>query len=143
MSDFFINLLFGHFFGDFVFQNKWMAVNKSASHFKCFVHCFIYTLCTCLFTGVWVPWWVALVFSSHFAIDRWSLADRWLALIKGRSLKDFYHYGHLNIPSADNKSEYQNYYTLRGSFTGLVYSVVDNTFHLAIGYYSWFWFIKV
>src|SRR6266404_5607070 len=94
----FINILFGHLFGDFIFQNKWMAVNKSASHFKCFIHCLIYTFFMCLFTQKWTLAWITLIFVSHFVIDRWSLADKWLLLIKGRALNDFLDNGHLSIP---------------------------------------------
>jgi len=131
----FANVLFGHLFGDFVTQNKWMAVNKSASHFKCFVHCLIYTFFMCLFTQKWTPMWIAVIFVSHFIIDRWSLADKWLLLINGRALTDFVKNGHREIPKGFTNKERTNYQILRGGFSGVVYTVVDNTFHLALAYY--------
>jgi len=142
--NYFANILFGHLFGDFVFQNKWMAVNKSASHFKCFVHCSIYTLCMCLFTWKWSPAWIGAIFITHFIIDRWSLADKWLLLIKGRALKEYIDFGHWNIPYSENPNgrnltqqmgQSLNYQILRGGFASVVYTVVDNTWHLAIAYY--------
>lgn len=147
MSTFFLNMLFGHLFGDFVFQNKWMAVNKSASHFKCLVHCGIYTACVALFTGVYQPLWLVVVFLSHFIIDRLSLADKWLKLIRGRSLEDFVWNGHKGLPDFSAESAYipnmvaaqKNYHMLRAAFAGVVYTVVDNTWHLAINYYSYVW----
>ena len=147
MSSFFINLLFGHLFGDFVFQNKWMAVNKSASHFKCLVHCTIYTLSVACFTSVWSLDWLGVVFLTHFLIDRWSLADKWLDFIGGRGLQDFVWTGHKSIPDLSDQSAYipnimaakENYRMLRAAFAGVVYTVVDNTWHMAINYYSYLW----
>ena len=45
----FVNLLFGHLVGDYLLQNKWIAMNKSGNTFKCFIHCIIYTFCVCTF----------------------------------------------------------------------------------------------
>ena len=132
MINYFANIIFGHLFGDFVFQNKWMAVNKSANHFKCAVHCTIYTICMCLFTWKWNISWIAVIWGTHFVIDRWSLADKWLLLIRGRALTDFIHHGHHEVPS---DKPFLNYVALRGGFSAVVYSVVDNTWHLAIAYY--------
>jgi len=104
--DLFASILLGHMVGDYLLQNKWMAMNKSASTLKCAVHCLVYTLAVVAFTtpffdrAVWLgatypDWrWVLAVFLSHFLIDRWSLADRWLGLIDGRSLRDFLANGH-------------------------------------------------
>lgn len=88
----------------------------------------------CLFTQTWNLSWITLIFVTHFIIDRWSLADKWLLLIKGRALSDFIDNGHLNIPEG-HTSYVNNYHILRGGFSGVVYTVVDNTFHLAIAYY--------
>jgi hypothetical protein len=143
-------ILIGHLFGDFVFQNKWMVMNKSASNFKCFIHCWIYMWCVGTATmGIIYNWkWFLIIFISHYPIDRWSLADKWLDLINGRSLKDFMEHGHENIPRKPlyflktmwGGRDYgmENYHALRGGFTSIVYTVVDNTFHLTlmlIGYY--------
>lgn len=138
--DFFASLVIGHLFGDYVFQNKWMAMNKGASTFKCVVHCLIYTATVTYATWTVVHgWgWSTLIFLSHFHIDRWSLADKWLDFINGRSLRDYILNGKRDIPQ---DLDAENYHALRGGFTALVYAVVDNALHLAIMWYGaqdWF-----
>ena len=130
----FTQLLFGHLFGDYVFQNKWMAVNKSASSFKSLVHCIVYTACICLFTQNFSILWALIVMLSHFPIDRFSIADAWLKLINGRSLSSFLENGDRDIPEQVN---WRNYHSLRGGFTSIVYTVTDNTMHLALMYFGY------
>jgi Protein of unknown function (DUF3307). len=130
------HLILGHLLGDFVLQNNWMAMRKGAKLFPCLVHCFIYTACVGFLTTL-NPYWLLVVFLSHFFIDRYSLADKWLKLINGRSLEVFIHFGHMGIPDSLPENEKQNYRILRGSFAALVYTAVDNTFHfilMALGY---------
>jgi hypothetical protein len=93
---FFERLLLAHVIGDYVFQNTWMASRKGAHYFPCLVHCLIYTLTICLFTS-FNPWWALIVFASHFPIDKWSLADKWLRLTRSRSLKTFLEHGHEGV----------------------------------------------
>src|ERR1035437_4695231 len=99
--NFFVALLVGHLFGDFMFQNKWMAMNKSGKWFPALVHCIIYSITVAAFTFYYTHSWVGwplVVFVTHFPIDYFGLPDKWLDLINGRSLKNFYHKGHLDIP---------------------------------------------
>lgn len=133
-------ILLGHLVGDYLFQNKWMAMNKSASHFKCLVHSAIYTLAVCAITlPVIQDWrWGLIVFVSHYPIDRWGLADRWLDLIHGRSLRDFLANGGKNVPYGMDAF---TYVPLRAGFTAVVYTVVDNTMHLILMLLGW-WLIK-
>jgi hypothetical protein len=134
--DFFAKLILGHLVGDYVFQNTWMAMNKSGSSFKCFIHCLIYTASVCLIMFDFRISWIVLVFLSHYFIDRYSLADKWLYFFKSRSLKDFLANGEKNIPEGDNKWKW-NYYGLRAGFTSFVYIATDNTFHLLLMYYGY------
>ncbi len=143
-SHYFISLLFGHLLGDFVFQNQWMAMNKSASSWKCLVHCVIYTACVELTAWADISpahrfWFPLFIFVTHFPIDRWSLADQWLLEINGRSLKGFIANGHKQIPNDLAADERLNYQILRGSFAGVVYTAVDNTFHFILMYYGGLW----
>ncbi len=132
MAKIFIGILLGHLVGDFLLQNKWMAVNKSASNFKCFVHVTLYTLSVMLFTVF--DWrWAVVIFVPHYLIDRYSLADKWLDLINGRSLRDFIINGKKDIPP---NLDSDNYRVLRGGFTALVYAVTDNTMHLICLWYG-------
>jgi hypothetical protein len=140
-TDFFATLVLGHLIGDFILQNKWMAMNKSASHFKCAVHCTLYTLAVTATTWPTIHSWIwsFFVFLSHYPIDRWSLADKWLNLIGGRSLDGFVEEGHAGIPVKpihSNDKKPLNYHILRGSFAGVVYTATDNTMHLVLMYYG-------
>ena len=98
-NEFFALLVMGHLVGDFLLQNKWMAMNKSKNTFKCIVHCLLYTLAVWGFTQHIVTsfYWPILIFVSHFPIDRWSLADKWLNLIGARSLPNFLQHGQENV----------------------------------------------
>jgi hypothetical protein len=140
MNEFFATLVLGHLIGDFLLQNKWMAMNKSASHFKCFVHCALYTLAVTVTTWPSLHGWLwsSLIFFSHYPIDRWSLADKWLDFIGGRSLNEFIETGHEKLPEQRYRHDQMpvNYHILRGGFSGVVYTAADNTMHLTLMYYS-------
>jgi hypothetical protein len=144
MAEFFVYLLLGHLLGDYVFQTNWMAMNKSASTWKCLVHCWVYTAWVFVFTipfisGGWLMGvlWFLFIFASHFPIDRWSLADKWMKFIDGRSLSEFMEKGYKNIPFEDYDDRFGHYYALRAGFTALCYAVVDNTFHLLIIFFGY------
>lgn len=132
MLTIFESLLLGHLVGDYLLQNNWMAQRKGAKLFPCVVHCLIYTVCVCLFTEWKNPLWYGVVFLSHFPIDRFSLADKWGKLIGGRSLTVFMNEGQQGIPTGLTDEQRENYVTLRGAFTALVYTVMDNTIHLLL-----------
>lgn len=130
-----INLLFAHLIGDFFLQPKAMAVKKGASNWIAAGHCAIYTLAIAVFTNF--GWrWLTFVFVSHFIVDRFSLADKWLQLIRGRDLANFYHNGEEDIPLTSHH-EMMNYRILRGAFSAIVYVIVDGTMHLASLYYAY------
>lgn len=135
-TDFFATLILGHLIGDYLLQNKWMAMNKTGSTWKCAIHCLIYTLAVTATTwpAIHNVFWSLLIFVSHFIVDRWSLADKWLDLINGRSLRDFLVNGKKEIPP---DYDFENYHALRGGFTALVYAVADNTLHLVTMYYGY------
>jgi hypothetical protein len=136
-----VGILLGHLVGDYLFQNNWMALTKNRNTFRCVIHCTIYTLSVCLFT-TWSPWWALLVFASHFPIDRFGLAERWLLLINGRAIREFVRAGHLDVPDklGLNPQERQNYIIVRGGFTAGVFAVVDNTMHLLLMVLGWWLF---
>lgn len=164
----FVNLLFGHLVGDFLLQPKSLAVKKSASNWICTLHVLIYTLSVGIFTNFNIIW-ILFVFVSHWVIDRFSLADCWLKLIRGRDLPGFIKNGDLDIPDfkekiaqewlvepgndklleeiirwpateQENESRRLHYKILRGAFAALVYTTVDATFHLIGMYYFFIWF---
>jgi hypothetical protein len=131
----FAALILGHLIGDYLLQTRGMAMNKTGNTLRCMFHCLVYTVAVSICTWPHINglWWSMLVFASHFPIDRWSLADKWLDFIDGRSLKHFMVHGKEDIPVS---MDYENYHSLRGGFTAVVYAVADNTMHLAIMWYG-------
>ena len=151
------NMLLGHFVGDYLLQNEWMALNKSrsGSFWPGFVHAVIYSITICVFMLDHRLSWLLVVFLSHYPVDRWSLAEGWLKLINGRTLEGFMRYGHHRLQSLPPKHEIknevdslihkstvpdmeENYRILRGSFHALVYAVTDNTIHILLMWSGWY-----
>lgn len=140
-ENFYINLLLGHLVGDYLLQNDWMALNKNKNELigigACLSHCIIYSLSVVIFTQIISLWWFILVFISHYFIDRYSLAEKWLRFYGSRSVDKFARNGaSLQIP---DKFDVMSCHILKGSFTALVYAVADNTMHLIlmIEVYKW------
>jgi hypothetical protein len=119
----FTAIILGHLFGDYMLQSKKMAIAKSERSVTgllwCALHCTIYTLAICVFTGQFQWWFVALVFASHFPIDRWSLGSKWLRFIGGR---DF-------VTAYDSNAKYRE---IDIAFSCFVYAIVDNTMHITL-----------
>jgi hypothetical protein len=129
-------LLLGHILGDFFFQPRWMAVNKSGSSTKTFLHCLVYTFCIAIFTN-FNPVWLLAVFIPHFIIDRFSLGDAWLDFVKSRPLKGFVTEGHKEIPDLKDANREENYRILKGAFSGICYVIVDNGMHIFSMLITW------
>ena len=127
------NLLLGHLVGDYLLQNNWMAENKhkhlGLGWLTCTVHCLLYTAAVCFFTWEFSLLWIVCVFLSHFIIDKFALAERYLKIINGRSIGTF-------LASRENQ-EYSPHIGLRASLVVLVYVVVDNTMHLLLMALAW------
>ena len=121
MADLFILAMLGHLVGDYLLQTKQMALRKSEQTwegiFFCCVHVLIYTIAVCALVNNFNPIVMALIFVPHWLIDHWSLADKWLGFIKGRTFK----------AAIESRSEYREFDV---AFTSIVYTVVDNTFHV-------------
>jgi len=70
----FAEIVLGHLMGDYLSQSKKMALMKSESGSEGLawrvLHCLIYTASVYLFLWMLNPLVVALVFLSHFPIDR-------------------------------------------------------------------------
>ena len=123
MFTIFEKILLGHLVGDYLFQPKKMAIEKSAKGLNglmwCLLHCLLYTTIICLFTSTVTPIKMFLIFMSHFPVDRWSLASKWLKVIKGRDFMIAY------------KSNAE-FHEIDLSFSTIVYVVVDNTIHMLL-----------
>lgn len=70
----FVAAMLGHFVGDYLFQNQWMATQKSfkgwPGHLACTVHVLLYTLAVLLFTGIHTWLFILAVAVPHWIIDR-------------------------------------------------------------------------
>lgn len=69
-----------HLIGDYCLQNQWMADNKTRRSWPCLVHCLLYTLPFLLLTRS--PAALAVIFVTHFLIDRFRLAGYWVRLYR-------------------------------------------------------------
>ena len=102
-------LLLGHLAGDYLLQTDWMAKNKSgndlAGWLAAFIHCILYTFAVCLFMSNFQLIWIAVVFCSHFFIDKFAFGKWYLKNIKGMEMDDYrreYH-GELHAGFTDGR----------------------------------------
>lgn len=110
--------MLGHLIGDYLLQPKTMALQKAKSSSWAILHVFLYTVAVCTMTWTWDIWVIGSIFIPHYLIDRYSFAGWYILRIKGRTFMGAY-------DSADGPL--RDYDIV---FTGIVYTVVDNTFHL-------------
>lgn len=87
-----VGAIVGHFVGDYLLQNDWMANNKKRKSLPCLVHVVLYTAAVMLFSG-WFTHQHALAITAaiaipHFIIDR-SHIPYWYMLAVGQ--KNFAH----------------------------------------------------
>lgn len=122
MAELFTLALLGHLVGDYLLQSQWMAFTKSQKGLRgfvaCTIHVFLYTLAVSLFLQTKDPLVWILIFIPHWIIDRWSLGEYWLRLIRGRTYKEI-------LSLSDGLSR-----DFKIAFYAPVYMVVDNTFHM-------------
>lgn len=80
------DLILAHLIGDYILQDDWMAANKRKSHLACLAHVTLYMLsivCVAQLSGPGgLPLWAyAFTAATHYAIDRYGLARRWMSLV--------------------------------------------------------------
>lgn len=123
MDSLFTRALLGHLMGDYLLQGRTMAIAKSQLGWKgigwCTSHAAIYTAACCLWLWTLNSVVIAGLFTSHWVIDRWSLARWWLNFIGGREIRRAYY-------------ATERFHEIDLIFSCLVYAVVDNTFHLMV-----------
>lgn len=100
-----------HLVGDYLFQNDWMAAEKTKNSGVAFAHASIYSM------PFWIVcasgWWM-LIFVTHFLIDRYRLAQYWIRLVNWRWDGD-------NFGYAEDKPKWMSVWLL---------IIVDNTLHI-------------
>lgn len=133
-------MVLGHLVGDYLVQNQWMALNKSKNTWTgwlaAIVHCVIYTAMVTTAIHNWDLLWIVIVFFSHFFIDKFSLAEKYMHYVKGFGMKDYVK-KELFCEKVKAKSNINRYDVLEGGFTSLVYTVTDNTMHIIIMYVAY------
>ena len=121
--------MLGHFVGDYLFQNQWMATGKSQKgfhgHLTCTIHVLLYTLAVALFTS-WNPLWLATIAIPHWIIDRWSLATYILKWKNGYTMHQVWKEAPLCAHPAPGELQ-QNVWKV--AFAAPVYIFNDNTLH--------------
>lgn len=114
--------MIGHLVGDYLLQSFKMAKIKSQKGLTgagwCTLHVLIYTASVCAFIESADPWVALSIFVPHWIIDRWSLGEFWLKLIKGRNME--------KILMMENGVERD----FAIAFYAPVYIAVDNTLHI-------------
>lgn len=69
--------ILAHLWGDYLFQNNWMAQNKVKAWFPAFIHALTYSLLFLpLVPSVWA--WL-VIFGTHMVIDRFRLATYFIS----------------------------------------------------------------
>jgi Protein of unknown function (DUF3307) len=124
--------ILGHFVGDYIFQNQWMAIGKSQPGWKgtlaCTVHVLLYTLAVALFIG-WNPLFLLVVAVPHWIIDRWSLATYILQFKNGyHPFKETWQQTPKSLdPAVEEEKLILNVWKV--AFAAPVYIFNDNTLH--------------
>jgi hypothetical protein len=136
-----LKLILGHFIGDYMLQNDFMALNKVRPDLKgygaCFLHCLVYSLCVaCLVgSGHLIPSLILLIFITHFPIDKVSFGKWWLSHVLKKNpptLTDDQVLGQHATPAVNS---------IRLFYYHFVYVAVDNTFHFILMVAGiWFFF---
>lgn len=126
----FVAAMLGHFVGDYLLQNQWMAIGKSHKgfhgHLTCTVHVILYTLSIAIFTSLWSPLFLATVFIPHWLIDRFSLAWYWIDFKNPVSHLKIWDEGPVCAKPAPTELQMNVW---KVAFAAPVYIMNDNTFH--------------
>ncbi len=93
--------IIGHFIGDFLFQNDFLAKGKKKKSWICALHCLIWTLCVvagmyveyvsqephvrAVYSFDWLMFAYVWLFGTHFLIDRTAFVPWWMDNISGQS----------------------------------------------------------
>jgi hypothetical protein len=75
-----MQLLIAHLVGDYLFQNRWMALNKHENADVCILHSLIYAISVSLICGMWSDneiFKFLIIFVSHFIIDYFRIGAKW------------------------------------------------------------------
>lgn len=100
-----------HLVGDYLLQNDWMAAEKTKNSGVALAHASIYSM---PFWIVCASGWLALIFTTHFLIDRYRLAQYWIRMVNWKWDGD-------NFGYSEDKPKWMSVWLL---------IIVDNTLHI-------------
>ena len=136
----FYQMFLGHLLGDYLLQNEWMALNKSKNTTEgwlaAMTHCLLYTFAVCLFMWNFDFIWIIAVFLSHFPIDKFGLAEKYMKYVKGSSLRQYIDTVNWTAERAPDDFT-KGHQMLTGGFRAFVYAVTDNSMHLILMYLAY------
>jgi hypothetical protein len=132
----FFGIIASLWIADYFLQSKEMAIKKAERSREglvlCLRHCNIYAIFTTLLvstsnTSIIQAITVYIIaFVTHFAIDRYYLAQKWLDIIKGRNFFEEYQTLHKKTPQIE---------LITIPFACIVYVIVDNGMHIMAMWY--------
>lgn len=102
-----------HLLGDYIFQNDWMAQNKTKNSYVALLHATIYSL---PFLLVCYSWWWLLIWITHFLIDRFRLSVYWIKFVN-------WNWGSTNFGYKEQTPPFMSIWLM---------IIIDNIFHLLI-----------
>ena len=113
--------LVAHAVDDYLLQSEWMATEKLKRWFPAFVHCVFYVLPFLFITQN--PYTLAVIFGTHFVIDRWHLA-RYVVWIKNRPWPGSSPWSECSKTGFDSRTE--------PWMAGWLLIIIDNIMHILI-----------
>jgi hypothetical protein len=141
MNSIWFLMILGHLVGDYLLQTEWMALQKSKNTLDgwcaAIIHCLIYTFAMCLFMRNTQAIWMVAVFLSHFPIDKFGLAEKYMKYVKGSGLKQYIDTVDWTNPNHPPDDFTKGQQMLTGGFRAFVYAVTDNTMHLVLMYLAY------
>jgi hypothetical protein len=112
-----LQILF-HLAGDYALQNDWMAQNKTKGWWPGIAHALTYSALFAFIAPSPLAWLVICL--THFLIDRYKLAAKWIAFFERVPAPDAGRFGY-----SRHKPEYMAFWLM---------VIIDNTMHLAANY---------
>jgi len=112
-----LNIMYGllaHFIGDYLFQNDFIANQKTKKTWPAVVHVLLYSIPFYFILGF--SYALLFVIVTHFFIDRYRLAVYWIRLINWNWDKDIDNFGY-----KDDKPKWMSFWLM---------VIYDNIFHI-------------
>ena len=73
--------IIGHLVGDYLLQNDWMALNKKKWWLPLVVHCTLWTISVCVFSGWFRISVIVFLWMTHVIQDSTEIVRWWMEMI--------------------------------------------------------------